>query len=97
VEEPVVDEIMTSSIEQFVLDRDPNRACIIGGVAQGHDGSLGMAHAFIDVIADAACNAVKFQTRITAAETNPRTLGGGMGDGASRLRAWLRKMNWNVW
>ena len=47
-------------------------ACmIIAEVAQAHDGSLGMAHAFIDAIADAGADAVKFQTHIAAAESTP--------------------------
>lgn len=45
------------------------RCLIIGEVAQAHDGSLGMAHAFIDAIASAGANAVKFQTHIGAAES----------------------------
>src|SRR2546423_11143262 len=44
---------------------------IIGEVAQAHDGSLGMAHAFIDAIAKAGVDAVKFQTHIAAAESTP--------------------------
>ena len=44
---------------------------IIGEVAQSHDGSLGMAHAFIDAIARAGADAVKFQTHIAAAESTP--------------------------
>jgi len=48
----------------------PNRPCfIIGEIAQAHDGSLGMAHAFIDAIANAGADAVKFQTHIAAAES----------------------------
>ena len=46
-------------------------ALIVGEVAQAHDGSLGMAHAFIDVIADAGADAVKFQTHIASAESSP--------------------------
>lgn len=42
---------------------------IIGEVAQAHDGSLGMAHAYIDAIANAGADAVKFQTHIAAAES----------------------------
>lgn len=42
---------------------------IIGEVAQAHDGSLGMAHAFIDAIANAGADAVKFQTHIASAES----------------------------
>ena len=44
---------------------------IIGEVGQAHDGSLGLAHAFIDAIADAGADAVKFQTHIAAAESTP--------------------------
>lgn len=49
----------------------PQRCCVIGEVAQSHDGSLGLAHAFVDVIADAGADAVKFQTHIAAAESTP--------------------------
>lgn len=42
---------------------------VIGEVAQAHDGSLGAAHAFVDAIADAGADAVKFQTHIAAAES----------------------------
>lgn len=45
---------------------------IIGEVAQAHDGSLGMAHSFIDAIAAAGADAVKFQTHIAAAESTPQ-------------------------
>ncbi|MBI4236519.1 MAG: N-acetylneuraminate synthase family protein, partial [Chloroflexi bacterium] len=44
---------------------------VIGEVAQTHDGSLGLAHAFIDAIASAGADAVKFQTHIAAAESTP--------------------------
>src|SRR6266404_7760699 len=47
------------------------KCLIIGEVAQTHDGSLGMAHAFIDAIAKAGADAVKFQTHIAAAESTP--------------------------
>jgi N,N'-diacetyllegionaminate synthase len=46
-----------------------NRCLIIGEVAQAHDGSLGMAHAYIDAIADAGADAVKFQTHLAEAES----------------------------
>jgi N,N'-diacetyllegionaminate synthase len=50
----------------------PGEPClIVGEVAQSHDGSLGMAHAFIDAIARAGADAVKFQTHIAAAESTP--------------------------
>lgn len=44
---------------------------VIGEVAQAHDGSLGMAHAFIDALANAGADGVKFQTHIAAAESTP--------------------------
>ncbi len=56
------------------LDQRPffaGRTCVIGEVAQAHDGSLGAAHAFIDAIADAGADGVKFQTHIAAAESTP--------------------------
>lgn len=43
-------------------------AFIIGEVAQAHDGSLNMAHAYVDAIANAGADAVKFQTHIAEAE-----------------------------
>ncbi len=47
------------------------RTQIIAEVAQAHDGSLGSAHAFIDVAARAGADAIKFQTHIVAAESTP--------------------------
>jgi len=47
------------------------RCLIVGEVAQAHDGSLGLAHAYIDAIAAAGADAVKFQTHIAAAESTP--------------------------
>ena len=50
----------------------PDYPClIVAEVAQAHDGSLGMAHAFIDAIANTGADAVKFQTHIAAAESTP--------------------------
>jgi N,N'-diacetyllegionaminate synthase len=44
---------------------------IVGEVAQAHEGSLGMAHAYVDAIADAGADAVKFQCHIAEAESTP--------------------------
>lgn len=56
----------------WLHDPAVGRPCtIIGEVAQAHDGSLGIAHAFIDAIARAGADAVKFQTHIAAAESTP--------------------------
>mgnify|MGYP005991511513 CR=1 FL=1 len=43
---------------------------IIAEIAQAHDGSLGMAHAYIDAVAKTGCNAIKFQTHIAEAESS---------------------------
>ncbi|MCI0627122.1 MAG: N-acetylneuraminate synthase family protein [Acidobacteria bacterium] len=51
--------------------KSQDRCLIVAEVAQAHDGSLGMAHAFIDAIANAGADAVKFQTHIAAAESTP--------------------------
>jgi len=48
-----------------------NPCLIIAEVAQNHDGSLGMAHAFVDAIARAGADVVKFQTHIASAESTP--------------------------
>ena len=45
------------------------RCFIIGEVGLAHDGSLGYAHAFVDEVARAGADAVKFQTHIAAAES----------------------------
>ncbi len=45
-------------------------ATIIAEVAQAHDGSLGQAHAYIDMAARAGADAVKFQTHIADAESS---------------------------
>lgn len=44
---------------------------VIAEVAQAHDGSLGMAHAYVDAIAATGADAVKFQTHIASAESTP--------------------------
>tara|TARA_B110000285_G_scaffold234939_1_gene313778 strand:- start:611 stop:1609 length:999 start_codon:yes stop_codon:yes gene_type:complete len=43
---------------------------IIAEIAQAHDGSLGLAHAYIDAVAKTGCNAIKFQTHIADAESS---------------------------
>lgn len=43
---------------------------IIAEIAQAHDGSLGMAHAYIDAVAKTGADAIKFQTHIAVAESS---------------------------
>jgi N,N'-diacetyllegionaminate synthase len=47
------------------------RCLIVAEVAQAHDGSLGMAHAFVDAAAEAGADAVKFQTHLAQSESTP--------------------------
>lgn len=59
-----------SSLKGGAPGKKRSEGClIIAEVAQAHDGSLGTAHAFIDAIATAGANAVKFQTHIASAES----------------------------
>jgi N,N'-diacetyllegionaminate synthase len=46
-----------------------NKPFIIAEVGQAHDGSLGMAHSFIDAVADTGADAIKFQTHIAHEES----------------------------
>ena len=50
----------------------PARCLIIAEIAQAHDGSLGMAHSYIDVAADSGAGGVKFQTHIAGEESTLR-------------------------
>lgn len=43
---------------------------IIAEIAQAHEGSLGIAHSYIDALAKAGVDAVKFQTHIAEAESS---------------------------
>lgn len=44
---------------------------VIAEVAQAHDGSLGAAHAYVDLASSLGADAIKFQTHIAEAETTP--------------------------
>lgn len=48
---------------------DGNPTLIIAEIGQAHDGSLGMAHAYIDAVADTGAEAIKFQTHIASEES----------------------------
>lgn len=47
----------------------PSENFIIAEIAQNHDGSLGICHAYIDALADAGADAIKFQTHLANAES----------------------------
>ena len=44
---------------------------IIAEIGQAHEGSLGIAHSYIDALKDTGVTAVKFQTHIAQAESSP--------------------------
>ena len=54
------------------FDDSGSRCWLIAEVAQAHDGSLGTAHAYVDAVAKAGADAVKFQTHIANAESTER-------------------------
>ena len=58
-------------LRRHLSDPTAPRCLVIGEVAQAHDGSLGLAHAYIDAIARAGADAVKFQTHLASAESTP--------------------------
>ena len=55
----------------LAFDTTTPKCIVVAEVAQAHDGSLGTAHAFIDAVARAGADAIKFQTHIAAAESTP--------------------------
>lgn len=52
--------------------RQQGSCLLVAEIAQAHDGSLGMAHAYVDAVADAGADAVKFQTHIASKESTAR-------------------------
>jgi N,N'-diacetyllegionaminate synthase len=51
------------------MSKNSKDVFIIAEIAQAHDGSLGMAHSYIDAASKAGADAVKFQTHIAEAES----------------------------
>ena len=51
------------------LNNKRSKSFIIAEIAQAHEGSLGIAHSYIDAVAKAGVDAVKFQTHIADAES----------------------------
>lgn len=61
-----VAHILNIELEMTISEKT---TLIIAEVAQAHDGSLGTAHAYINAIANAGADAIKFQTHIASAES----------------------------
>jgi len=58
----------TISIDKYVIGLE-QCPFIIAEIAQAHDGSLGTAHAYIDAVAEAGADAIKFQMHIAKEES----------------------------
>jgi N,N'-diacetyllegionaminate synthase len=60
-------------MESIVIDGrtigGENKPLIIAEIGQAHEGSLGLAHSFIDAVAETGVDAIKFQTHIAHAES----------------------------
>jgi len=59
---------------EFQIEDRPvgsGRCFVIAEIAQAHDGSVGLAHAYIDAVARTGADAIKFQTHLAAAESTP--------------------------
>ncbi|MFZ6012421.1 MAG: N-acetylneuraminate synthase family protein [Bacteroidota bacterium] len=52
------------------MDPTVDEIFIVAEVAQAHDGSLGIAHSYIEALKDTGVNAIKFQTHIAEAESS---------------------------
>ncbi len=46
------------------------KVLLIAEIAQAHEGSLGLAHSYIDALAETGVDAIKFQTHIAEAESS---------------------------
>jgi len=53
-----------------LIEKDDGNSYIIAEVGQAHDGSLGLAHTYIDIAADCGADAVKFQTHFAIHESS---------------------------
>lgn len=69
---------MTENVRKTISFGEPeltlgtgHKAGIIAEVGQAHDGSLGIAHSFIDRAAEAGADIIKFQTHIAGVESTP--------------------------
>ena len=51
-----------------------NKIEIVAEIGQAHDGSLGIAHSYIDAAAEIGIDTVKFQTHIAEAESSDKEM-----------------------
>ena len=59
---------LSFSIEERVIASD-QPSLLIAEIAQAHDGSLALAHSYIDAVSRTGADAIKFQTHIAEAES----------------------------
>lgn len=52
------------------MENSTRKISLIAEIGQAHDGSLGIAHSYIDAVANTGVSAVKFQTHIAEAESS---------------------------
>ncbi len=52
------------------MSKQQQNTLLVAEIGQAHDGSLGMIHAYIDAVADAGIDIIKFQTHIASAESS---------------------------
>lgn len=52
------------------MNKEVSKFDIIAEIGQAHEGSLGIAHSYIEAVAKRGVNAIKFQTHIAAAESS---------------------------
>ena len=50
--------------------KNPKKTFLIAEIAQAHEGSLGIAHSYIDALSKTGVDAIKFQTHIAEAESS---------------------------
>lgn len=56
--------------QYLIIEQKVNGPLIIAEIGQAHEGSLGIAHSYIDALASTGVSAVKFQTHIADAESS---------------------------
>lgn len=68
----IATELSVLDDKNMSIFNSPERVYVIGEIGQAHDGSLGIAHSYIDSLAAAGVSAVKFQMHIADAESSDK-------------------------